>query len=408
MLFAVTNATKKMLVLILQDIISRHPFFADTVQVYTKFPEIDRPKMAIVVRAASAGGQKLAFDNFVTTDHSFCTLANLKGVAGRSIEWVKDDVKNIDKMSAPGFYVVRITEHQENSNEFKFVIDPYLFVEETLNIQFLKNTDGAILSNIPINPKTEVIYSQKNQFDFKPDLDYTIDYTTGEILFKSEVKQYEPIICEYQVLGTEQGPFITEYYKVDNKAIPGVAISFGDRLKVGDEQVVFIDKAKKPVALVHGGQWILQVSCILLCQDPDNQERLADYVMTALWSEYQTRLTNSGLNILEFNISAEAEDLENEVGEEYSFTASIDMQIETYWELHTPLITELRRISFAYGEESYKDKLDYNTQQEEYEIREFDDRMVSNRHNLGLQLVPSLDPYTTQPAPFPIVKTRKY
>jgi hypothetical protein len=407
MLFCITNAIKKKLCLIFQDILSKHPVF-EKVQVYTKFPETERPKNAIVIRAASANSQKLAINNFITTDHSFCTLANLKGIEGNSIEWVKDDVKNIDKLSPPGFYIVKIISHEENTNKFQFKIDQYLICDdEILDLQFIKNTVGAVLKNAPINPKSEIIHSQNNDFDFKPNIDYTIDYSTGEILFKSDVHQYAPITVDYQILGAEQGPFTTEYYYLDNKSIPGVILAFGERLKVGDEQVVFLDMSKTASANVFGGRWQLGMSVQVISQSPDQQERLADYIISAFWADYQMRLTDEGISILDFAISAESENLEHEITDEYSFTADINFTTEVDWELHYPIIKTLRRISIAYGLESYKDKLDDVTQNE-YEIRQFDDRMIGSKHHQGLQLIPSLNPYTTQPSVFPNVQSRQY
>jgi hypothetical protein len=392
MIFLVTNAIKKKFVLIFQEILKQHPIFEDKVAVLTRFPEVERPKYVVLVRSSSVNAQKLAFDNFVTTSQGYCALANLKGVSGNSIEWVKDDVKNLDKLSPPGFYIVKITSHAENSNEFQFEIDPYLIVyDEVLNIEFMKNTTGAFLKNTPVNPQSEMIYSKKNNFEFKPNLDYTIDYSTGEILFKEDVKQFEPIIAEYQIISETQGPFTTEYYCYDNKAIPGVIIAFGDRLKVGDEQVVFVDKYKRDVAQVYGGRWALELSVNVVSQDSDQSERLTDYLITSLWSEYQTRLTNEGIAITNFSIS-ESEEPEIDLVDEYSFTAGITFTVEADWEVHSPLITTLRRVSIAYGQESFKNDLDYVTQ-ENYETRQYDKRMLNSRHHRGLQLVPSLDSY---------------
>jgi len=404
MLFAISNAFKKRAVLLFQDILRKHPIFSD-VEVYTRFPEVERPKYAVLIRNVNVGSQKLALDNFIATDRSYCTLANLKGVPGDSIEWVKDDVRNIDKMSPPGFYVYRVTGHKENSNEFEYYIDPYLIVyEEKLNIQFIKNTDGAILANVPINPNSLVIYSQSHEFDFKPEIDYTVDLISGEVLFKTDVKQYEPICAEYEFLGSVQGPFTTEYYRYDNKNLPGVITAWGDRIHVGDTQVVFVDKEQNSASHIFGGRWDISTSLQIIAQDSDQSERLADFIITSLWS-LQTRLTNEGIHVHDFNIS-ESEDSELELPEEWNFIAQIDFISEVDWEISTPLIQVLRRVSYAYGLESYKDKLT-NEDQSSFETSEYDPRMKNSNHHAGLQIVASLNP-AVFPGPFPRVQSRKY
>ena len=407
MYFCVSNALKKKLTLIFQDILSKHPIF-EKVGVYTKFPKEDRPKMALIIRAVSGSSQKLSLSNFVAVHHGRASLSNLKGISGHSIEWVRDDQENMKNLSAPGFYIVKITEHQENSNSFKFVIDPFLLVDdEQLQITFMKNTEGAILKNKPINPNSEIVFSERNQFEFKRDIDYTLDYQTGELLFKNSVKQYEPIVVDYQVIGKQMGPFETEYYNLHNDCIPGVVIAFGDRLKVGDEQAVIIDKETGPVAKVFGGRWMMNVDLIGVAQDTDQQERLVDYVITAFWAEYQDRLANEGIAISEFSLTGEAEDLEVEIPEEYNFTGGVSFIVETDWELYVPMITTVRRIIYNYGEQNFKDKLDDVTE-ERYVNTEYDSRMLNSDHKKGVQLVPSIDSYQVFPSPFPVVKTRKY
>ncbi len=411
MYFSVSNSLKKRLVLMFQDILADHPIF-EKAKVYTKFPQEERPKYAIIVRAAAGTTQKLSLDNFIAIHRGFCTLANLKGIQGNSIEWVKDDQENLDKMSASGFYVVKITSHDPTSNDFQFTVDPYLIVEdEILEIQTLRGKEGAILKNLPVNPNSEIVYSESHQFELKRDIDYTIDYPSGEIIFSQPINNiYTPIAVDYQVLSSQQGPYTTEYYHADNTAIPGVVLAFGDRLKVGDEQVVVVSKQDEPVAQVFGGRWILDFDVIGLAQDPDQQERLVDYVVTSLWARYQEQLTNEGIVIRDFSLSGENEDLEIEVPEEYNFTGGISFSMETDWEVFVPLISKLRRINYGYGEESFKNKLDISTE-ENYEAREYDNRMINSihqGHQLGLQISPAIDAYRVHPGPFPRVSTRKY
>jgi len=406
MVFLVTNSIKKKLVQIFQDILLNHPIFEKT-KVYTKFPEEERPKTAVIVRSVSGGSQKLSLDNLMGIHRGFCTLANLKGTYGNSIEWVKDDQENLKNLSPHGFYIIRIMSKEEKTNNFSFVIDPYLICDdEVLNIIYIKEKEGAILKNKPINLDSEIIYSQSHRFEFKKHIDYSIDYLTGEVLFASSVKKYEPILIDYQVCSNQLGPFSTEYYSVNNTSIPGVVLAFGDRIKIGDEQVILIEKIDRPVSKVFGGRWLLDIDVIAVSQDPDQQERLLDYISTSLWAEYQDDLANEGIAIRDFMLSGEGEDLEIEVPEEYSFSAGLSFSVEVDWEVHKPLISEVRRVNYGYGEESFKDDLNYLDEQT-YEQNQYDKRMFLSNHQKGLQITPSFDAYQTTPDLWHRI-TRKY
>jgi len=400
MVFLVSNAIKKKLVLIFQDILSRHPIFEKT-KVYTKFPQEERPKIAIVIRSVSGGSQKLSLDNFIGINRGHCSLANLKGISGNSIEWVRDDQENLDKLSPQGFYIVSITGHEENTNEFDFVVDPYLNCEdETLELEIIRTNQGAILKNLPVNPGTEIVFSQSHQFEFKRDVDYSIDYEKGEIVFNESVLQYEPIVVDYQIRMPQVGPFKTEYYSINNIAIPGIVLAFGDRIKVGDEQVVVVEKEYTTTSKVFGGRWLLDVDIMGLALDSDQQERVVDYAITSLWAEYQDILANEGIVIRDFGLTGETEDLEVEIPEEYNYTGGIAFSIEVDWEIHVPLISTLRRVNFGYGEDSFKNSIDYDTEQY-YETNQYDERMLNSNHQKGLQIVPALDSYQVYPSVWP-------
>jgi hypothetical protein len=406
MIYLVSNSIKKKLVLIFQEILSQHPIF-EKVKVYTKFPQEERPKTAILVRSVSGGSQKLGLNNFICINRAYSTLANIKGSLGNSIEWIKDDQENLDKLSTQGFYIVKIIKHDVETNNFEFVVDPYFnCIDEELNISPIRTKEGAILKNYPVNPDSEIVFSQSCQFEFKRDIDYSINYDTGEILFTGSVSKYLPIVVDYQILGEQQGPFVTEYYSYNNVAIPGVIIAFGDRLKVGDEQVVVIDKVQRDVAKVFGGRWVLNVDVICVAQDADQQERVLDFIATSLWANYQDELTNEGIALTEFTLSGESEDLELEIAEEYNYSAGFSFMIETDWEVHVPLISELRRVNYGYGDESFKDTIDY-TNEEKYEKNQYDNRMINSKHQKGLQITPSLELYQPCNNTWPRI-TKKY
>lgn len=401
MVYLVTNALKKKLVYILEDILSEHPIFSSKTKVYTKFPQEERPKIAVIVRSVSGSSQKISLNNILGVSRGYSLLANFKGSSGNSIEWVKDDQENLDKLSPPGIYVVRITNHKKDSNDFEFYVDPYLSCEnEEVSLSVIRGKQGCKLKNFPVNQNSESVFSQSHQFDLKKDIDYTIDYETGEIIFNENVINYQPILVDYNFRSNELGPFSTEYFTYNNTAIPGVVIAFGDRLKVGDEQVVIVENEDVPVSKVFGGIWSLNVDIICVAQDSDQQERVIDYIVTSLWAQYQDELTNEGISIQDFSLGGESEDLELEVAEEYNYSGGISFTAEVQWEVNVPIISKLKRVNFGYGEESFKENINDITE-EHYNVSQYDARMNNSGHQNGLQIVPSLDSYRIMPDPWP-------
>ena len=401
MFFEISNALKKRFVLIFSEIFLDHPIFKK-VEVFTKFPKEDRPKHALMIRSISGSSQKLGMDNFVRTARQFSTLANLKGLPGNSIEWVRDDEKNLDNISAPGFYVVKMI------TERSYIIEPYLFVnDELLNIEFIEGKQGAWLKNKPVNVDSEYIFSDQ-RYEFKKDIDYTIDYENSKILFLTTIDtDHEDIYIDYQTVEAVSEEIPVELYTANNAVIPGVILAFGDRLRKDDVQVVVVDKEQRAVAKVYGGRWQMSCDLIGLSQDDDQQERLVDYAISMFWANWQDHLVDAGINVFDFSLSGESEDLEVDVPEEYFFTGGISFTAETDWELHVPLISEIRRISLTYGNEGLKQGMTYG-KEVKYEELEFDERMINSGHNAGLQIIPPMNPVVMEPQPPLSVTTLRY
>jgi hypothetical protein len=271
MYFAITNSIKKRFTMIFQDLIKQHPLFAEKTEVFTKFPEVERPKIAILVRSCSGSSVKLSLDNFAGTRQGFCFLANLKDIPGHSIEWVRDDIRNSDKLSPPGYYIVKMTD------DTHFTVDPfYLVKDEPLDV-IATFEKAAFVKNVPMNPGSDILFSSEG-IDLKRNIDYSVDYTAGKITFLRPILSEETFTIDYQTLGNQTGPFAIDRYEFNNTAIPGAILAFGDRLKKDDEQVVIVEQDKNDVAQIYSGRWNLSLDSVIVAQDPDQQERLIDFV----------------------------------------------------------------------------------------------------------------------------------
>jgi len=84
------NATKNRVILELKDVLSKHPAYKD-LEIYNRFPYIERVQEGIVVKNSSASRMPLSADNFQGTAYSLTTFAKHKYNKGLSLEWVKED-----------------------------------------------------------------------------------------------------------------------------------------------------------------------------------------------------------------------------------------------------------------------------------------------------------------------------
>jgi len=84
------NATKNRVILELKDVLSRHPAYKD-LEIFNRFPYIERVQEGIVVKNSSANRMPLSADNFQGTAYSLTTFGNHKYNKGLSLEWVKED-----------------------------------------------------------------------------------------------------------------------------------------------------------------------------------------------------------------------------------------------------------------------------------------------------------------------------
>ena len=348
----------------------------------------------------NGSSMKLGLDNYVRKAIQHSVLANLKGIPGNSIEWVRDDHRNLDKLSAPGYYIIRmVTDHS-------FIVSLFLRVdEEELNLEFIEGKQGAFLKHQNLNPDSESV-RYEDGIKIKKDIEYTIDYTTGKILFEEVDDDLGSILIDYQVIGEESEEYEIEQYTAVSYAIPGVIIAFGDRLRAGDEQVVVVYSRSTDVADVYGGRWILNCDLIVVSQDDDQQERILDHAISVLWADWQHKLTDEGIHIKEFSLTGESEDYEAEIPEEYHYMAGISFTVEVDWELHNPTLIEIRDINLNYGDSSFKNRLT-NLNETQYEGNQYDHRMINSDHQKGLQIVGSRN-ITVFPCPPITVRTLRY
>jgi len=389
MFYRITNVVKKLIIKELQQLFNDHPVFGNGELVITnKYQFEERPKYAIIVKTANADSIKLGLDNYKGIIESYTTLANLKNIPGRMIEWVQEDIANVKNLVKPGFYVVHMIEDR------KFTVEPYLTVaDEVINIE----VDGfkhATLEHKNINPGSEFIVAE-TAMPLQRESHYTIDYTNGEITFLKSIDEFGNLTIDYQYIGTKTGPFDIEPETANLVAVPGVVLAFGNFLQKGGTQVVVVYPGRQEVAKSYMGKWKLTLNLSAVAQDTDTQEQLVDLASMYLWSVLQEKLVNEGIYIENFNISGETEDEEVKTSNELAFLADISFEVNVEWEAHQPILGVVKRVFLN----RIEDFGQYNDA--EYEIRRtrrMDPTQVGVGYSTGLQPVEALTPYIVRPA----------
>lgn len=390
MFYRITNSVKKLIIQELQALFVDHPIFGNGNLVITnKFQFAERPKFAIIVKAATSDSIKLSLDNFKGIVTSYTTLANLKNKPGRMIEWVREDVANIENVVKPGFYVVDMVCDE------KFTVQPYLTVADELIEPVTDTLVHATLAYKNINPGSDYLITETAQKLIR-DKHYTIDYVNGIITFLMSIDDYGEIRADYQYIGTKSEEFHVEPETINNKAIPGVILAFGNFLKQGGLQVVVVYGSRQEVAKAYLGKWQMSLNLTVTAQDTDTQEQLADLTAMYLWAVLQDKLVNDGITIEDISIAGESEEEENSTANELSFTADLSFKVAVEWEVYQPILGVIKQI--------FLNRIEDFGQYENAELnirsgRAFDKFQVGVDYSLGLQPVEDLMPVLVRPVP---------
>jgi len=388
MYYRITNVIKKIIIDELQALFNDHPVFGNGALVVTnKYQFEERPKYAIVVKAASADSIKLSLDNFKGLTSSYTTLANLKNTPGRMIEWVREDTANIKNLVKPGFYVVEMVDDK------KFIVEPYLTVaDEILEIE-IDAFKHAYLKHKKINPGSEQIISETARL-LQRNEHYTIDNATGEIVFLKPIDDFGQLTADYQYIGDKTGPFDADFETAYNNVVPGVVLAFGNFLVKGGVQVVVVYPQREEIAKAYAGKWRITLNLSAVAQDTNTQEQLVDLAVMYLWAVLQEKLVDEGIYIEKFNISGESEEEEVKTANELSFNADVSFDVNVEWEACQPILGIIKRVFLNRIEDlgQYDD-----AENELRSMRRMDATQRGVDYKVGLQPVEDLTPYVVRP-----------
>jgi len=173
-------------------------------------------------------------------------------------------------------------------------------------------------------------------------VDYTVDYSTGAIEFLKSTPVNSDIFADYRYITEKQGPFYFHEETAHFTAIPGAILAFGDRAQDCDKIAIVVTEDRTEVADVFGGKFEVHFSLIAFAQDPDDREKLSDYVIVK-FLEKQNYLGFEGLELMDISPGGEAEEVYNPEIDGYYYDGSISLSMRVDWEIYAPLPVVISR-----------------------------------------------------------------
>ena len=346
MFFHVINVVKNKLLHAIKQELQYHPIFKDT-HVSNHFLRKERPARAIILTSSSGNHRRLSLDDLAQSAvPAFSALYRIADFPSSSIEWVEDDKDAISQgvMSAPGYYYVSVDEKDDSNYQWSVSIDPLFEKREYIVRNATGAETSASFSQTPVAEKVMWVYAESPDGSsirmlYDP-AQITKDIANKRIVFNQPLTRTESVFVDYRYAGEPFGPFTVEANIALRNGIPGVVVAFGDRIRVGDKQVVRVRPRIVPSYDVYSGEWDLSFDLTILALDPNEQEMLADYAATVLWAKKRVELEDDHIILQELNIGAESTDTLIEASGEPYFMCTIGLSIITRWEFYIPYIRE--------------------------------------------------------------------
>ena len=79
-----------------------------------------------------------------------------------------------------------------------------------------------------------------------------------------------------------------------------------------------------------------------MTRDVHSQADIADRTVVWLWSTLRPKLANMGLEMSDVGLGGEGEEVYDENGDDYMYTASMSLSLQTDWFIHFPVLVPIR------------------------------------------------------------------
>lgn len=338
------------MILELKDSFGAHPIYDKIVPyIQNRFAFKERPQFGIVVKGSSANKVALSADNFIGPVLSHVMLAYV-GPPVFPIEWVREDLRavraNHDVMpTPPGIYYLEIlTAPQTPQDSGSFVIDPLLEAVDEAVLRFQTGVESeAQLQRLPVQGTLRLW--ENRRILLTEGTDYQVDYGTGKLYLLTSAAQGAILTADYYYAVPSIGPVSFSWNTANFDTLPGVVLAFGKRAKVGDKVAVRVYPDRVEAANATGGRFDATFEFDVISQDPIQMEEIADLSIMYLWGQKRPILSTEGIEITDISMGGEAEETYDETADLYYYTASMSIQMQADWEIHTPLPLTVSRVS---------------------------------------------------------------
>ena len=312
----------------------RYVGFSNNIQGKYSFEE--RPQFGMVVRTNGASNIVLSPDNFIGTVDGHVYLASLSDVRSRgSIEWVRDDTHA--QPEAGVFYVEVYDAPNVDLKGHEFDVYLHKYERRFERSPLFSAADEITLFETPI-PNSLRLIEYPSQRLLSPS-EFSLN---GQVVTLAEdLPRGLSISARYTIDSGRRGPYRVYPAEARRDLIGGAVLAFGRKLADGDKQVVVVSQEREHVSQEYGGRWDVSVDLEIITRDVHSQADIADRTVVWIWSTLRPYLTNLGIDIQDVSLGGEAEEVYDENGDDYFYTASISFTVQTNWFVHFPLIVPI-------------------------------------------------------------------
>lgn len=352
MYYVLTEAIKRRVIQELREFWSQDPKYKDTLKIQGKYSFDERPQQAIVMKNASANPFRLSADNYQGLVESYCHLFKAFDRPGLSIEWVKEDLRQIQKNggnfpSPPGIYYIEVRREPYNyqgvvREYLVFYVDPLLSSIDERPLQV--SPTQYELAQGSFHPGSLAVWEMPGNFPLYEGVNYSADATTGQITLTQPLQSGTYLSVDYYYAGTSTGPFPVPENGANNQAIPGVVLVFGRRASDSDVMAVRVTSRREGSTREYGGRFEMSVDLDLMARDVHAQGEINDRTLMYLQAQLRDRLSYDGIEIDQVNGGGEAEEQYDENGDDYFYTSSISLTLYTDWSIHVPIGPSISRV----------------------------------------------------------------
>jgi len=349
-----SESIKRRMLLELRQFWSKDPKYRDFLvhNIQGRYSFEERPQQAIILKSTSANPIMFAADHYQGVIVSHCHLARVFGKSGTSIEWIREDGLAIQDNSstfpsAPGVYYIEVLSETYSyggvpGEYLVFYVDPLLdMLDENPTLMDPLTYEVSAGS---FHPGSLQVYEMPGNIPWYSGINYQADADTGRIILTEPLSSGTYLSVDYRYAGTTTGPFPVEENGANNSAIPGVVLAFGRKAEEGDIMAVIVTDRREEAALEYGGRWEMSLEFDVMARDVYAQGEITDRTLMFLHEELRARLSSSGIEITNVSMGGEAEEIYDDVGDDYFYTANISVSLMTDWAAYKPLSRSLNRV----------------------------------------------------------------